>query len=166
MNRYLSEVSGSSRSFDNATLNAQISELRKNSGGRGGPKSALRDMKKLYPSNFNPANDVFSTWAEVFLCWIWAEREPLATALEKAALAEDEVPMEEGHHKEDVRFAWLHLKKLMGDEESIDIVRTTAKDNSLQSFRLLHRRYAPKMSAVKSGKLRAITNLAEKHANS
>ena len=154
--------------LDNATLKAQIEQLKKDGGGQGGgrgggQKSALRDLKKLYPNTFNPGKDVFATWADDF---IRAESEPLATALEAAAQSEEEVPMQGGEHREDVRFAWLPLKKLMGDKESVDIVRITASDNSLESFRLLHRRYSPKTSAVRSRKLRLITNFAEKHANS
>ena len=73
--------------------------------------------------------------------------------------------MPEDEHEEDVRIAWLHVKKLMGDQESKDIVRTVPKDNGLEVWRLLARRYAPKTAATKSRELRQITNYAEKHEN-
>ena len=45
--------------LDNATLKGQVEGLKaKGSGGGGsGAKSALRDLKKLYPYRFNPKTD-------------------------------------------------------------------------------------------------------------
>ena len=152
--------------LDNATLTAQVQQLQqapqgKGGGNGGGHKSELRNLKGLYPSKFNPANDTFKTWAEDFVRWIKAESEDLATALERSATRTDEIPMVSGsdaRFKPDVRFAWLHMKRLMGDKEASDIVRTTADDNALEAFRLLTVRYAAKSNKVRSKKLRAITN--------
>ena len=156
--------------LDNATLKGQVQALQaKGSGGGGNGKSQLRDFKKLYPEKFVPKNDCFTTWAEDFIRWIKAESEELATALEKSALKDSEIPMVSGpdeRFKPDIRFAWLHMKKLMGDKECLDIVRTTPEDNALEAFRLLMARYAPRSNKVRSKKLRAITNFGEKNANS
>ena len=155
--------------LDNATLKGQVEALKSKGSGGGGGKSQLRDFKKLYPEKFNPKSDSFTTWGEDFIRWIRAESEDLATALERSAAKDVEIPMVSGaeaHFIPDIRFAWLHLKRLMGDKESADIVRTTPEDNALEAFRLLQVRYAPKSSKVRSKKLRAITNYGEKHQNS
>ena len=159
--------------LDNATLTAKVQILSEmgasggkgSGGGRPNVKSALRDFKNLYPETFNPKKDVFETWANDFLRWIRAESEVLASALERSSAQTAEIPMPEDEHTSDVRFAWLHLKKLMGDQEAKDIVRTVPKDNALEAWRLLARRYSPKTAATKSRKLRQITNFAEKHEN-
>ena len=116
--------------LDNATFNAQVVDLRAKGaagggGGNGnnGNKSALRDFKKLYPDKYEPKKDCFTTWAEDFIRWIRAESDDLATALERAAARTQTIPMPNDHHAADVRFAWLHLKRLMGDSESKNIVR-------------------------------------------
>ena len=157
--------------LDNATLKGQVEGLKaKGSGGGGsGAKSALRDLKKLYPDKFNPKTDSFVTWSEDFLRWVTAESEDLATALSRSATKDEKIPMfsgAEAHFIPDVRFAWLHLKRLMGDKESGEIVRSTPEDNAFEAFRLLSARYAPRSNKVRSKRLRAITNSGEKFANS
>ena len=94
---------------------------------------------------------------EDFVRWIRAEDPELARAFEKVADREKPQPVPENLAK-DVRFMWLHLKKLMGDSESKAIVRTTAGDNGLESWRLLTKRYAPKTSQVRTRRLRRIVN--------
>ena len=148
--------------LDNATLQGQVAALQSSQGvgGKGsGQKSVLRDFKKLYPEKFNPKSDSFVAWSEDFIRWIRAESTELAGALEKSAEREVEIPMVDGSHsawKPDIQFAWLHLKRLMGDRESSDIVRTTPDDNALESFRLPTTRYAPNNNKVRSKRLRAI----------
>ena len=81
------------------------------------------------------AKDVFKTWAEDFVRWIRLESDPLATALERAAEREDVIGMATDDHAPDIRFIWLHLKKLMVDTESKEIVRTTIQDNGMEAWR-------------------------------
>ena len=64
--------------LDNATLQAQMIAVRSDqqtAGTRDYKKSALRDVKKLYPEKFHPKTDAFATWSEDFLRWIRAEDE-------------------------------------------------------------------------------------------
>ena len=106
--------------LDNATLKGQVEALKDKGGSSGGGgKSALRDMKKLYPENFSPKNDSFVTWSEDFLRWMKAESEEVSGALAASALKDTVVPPVSGaelKHLPDVRFAWVHLKRLMGDK--------------------------------------------------
>ena len=64
----------------------------------------------------------------------------MATALSRSATKDESIPMLGGADAAfvpDVRFAWLHLKRLMGEKESSDIVKTTPEDNALEAFCLL-----------------------------
>ena len=72
--------------LDNATLKAQMQDVKNSGGSKGGHKSELRNLKGLYPSKFDPAKDVFQTWAEDFVRWVRLESDGLATALERAPL--------------------------------------------------------------------------------
>ena len=48
------------------------------------------------------------------------------------------------------RFAYNHLRKLMGNKESKNIVRHTRHDNALEAYRLLHEKYNPNTAAQRS----------------
>ena len=109
--------------------------------GSGGVKSELRNLKGLYPSKFDAKNDGFKTWAEDFVRWVRLESDPLATALERAAERSDIIGMATGEYAPDIRFIWLHLKELMADKESKEIVRTTTEDNGMEAWRLLTKRW-------------------------
>ena len=152
--------------LENTTLQSRVIELsgrldRTTENKGAGQKSALRDFKHLYPEKFNPTKDSFVSWGEDFIRWIRAEDNDLADALVATADAEKPQPVPPPLAK-DVRFMWLHLKKLMGDTESKAIVRTTAGDNGLESWRLLTKRYAPKTSQVRTRRLRKIVNFPKK----
>ena len=45
-------------------------------------------------------------------------------------------------------------------------MRNVRKDNGLEVWRLLHRRYCPRTTAARSAKLRLVTTFGERHANS
>ena len=156
--------------LDKATLDAQVTELKNRLAQQPRPdnrKSVLRDVQKLYPETFNPKTDSFTTWAEEFERWISAEEANLEPLLKAAASSKEEQTMPQGDDvKRDIRFMWMHLKKLMGDKESKNMVRTVPRENALEAWRLLHRRYAPKTAAVRSNRLRTIMNYPEAHANS
>ena len=156
--------------LDKATLDAQVTELKNRLAQQPRPdnrKSVLRDVQKLYPETFNPKTDSFTTWAEEFERWISAEEANLEPLLKAAASSKEEQVMPMGDDvKRDIRFMWMHLKKLMGDKESKNMVRTVPRENALEAWRLLHRRYAPKTAAVRSNRLRTIMNYPEAHANS
>ena len=101
-------------------------------------------MKAMHPEKYDPKTDNFKSWCEDLERWIKSEDENLADLFRQAATAKDVVELPVGPELENIRFAYSHLRKLMGNKEAKQIVRGTRRDNALEAYRLLNRRYNPR----------------------
>ena len=156
---------------DNLELRRRLREGIPQGQGQAGQardsgKSELRSMKAAYPEKFQPKSDCFRSWADDFERWMKAESPEAHGHLKKAAGAKEFQAMPDGPVSVDLQFAYSHLRKLMGDKDSKNIVRNVRHSNALESYRLLHRRFNPSTAAEKSRALRAVTNFGVTHDNS
>ena len=101
-----------------------LKHAKKDGKGSGSERSELRSYKKFYPEKWTPGKEEsFKSWADDFLRWVKAEDVGLAEKLKLASHQPSEVPMPAGAESIDIRFVFNHLRKLMGDKESRNIVR-------------------------------------------
>ena len=150
---------------ENVDLRSRFRDQAAGQAGQGNrqEKSELRSLKAVYPDKFNLKEDVFKAWSEDFERWLKAEDENLSEALHKVIGQETNATIPDNIDSENVRFAYSHLRKLMGNKEAKFIARVTRGDNVFKAYRFPHRRYNPRTAAQKSNRLRVCTKFGINH---
>ena len=134
--------------------------------GNGGEKSAVFDVKRLYPRELKEST-AFRSWAERFISWVSMDSEEIGKAFDRAAKQPDKLDVS-GLTSIQTAYSkaiYNHLRCLTENhKKAAKIVRLVKGGNGLEAWRRLVRRFDPQNPEVHAAQLERIVTFGARHA--